>query len=451
MMADPLVALSAREMVRRMRGGSLSALELTAAHLARIEALEPSIRAWAHLDRDGALAAAAQADARLRAGRPLGPLHGLPVAVKDIIDTADMPTEYGARLYAGRRPRRDATIVARLRAAGAIILGKTVTSELALFVPGPTRNPHDLERTPGGSSSGSAAAVAALMAPIALATQTNGSVVRPASFCGVVGYKPSLGVLPRTGILRHSTFLDQPGVIARDVADAAFVVEAIAGGDPEDEAAFEGPFDLLRAAESEGSPPRLGFVRGPYWARADAATRTAIEAFAAGAPTRVETIDLPPAFAAAEETLGLLMNAGIAQSFAADFETARDGFPESVARAIEKGRAVCAVALLDALARREVLRSEFARLAAPYDAILTPASVGVAPLRSQGTGDPIFATVWTLLGAPALSLPLLVGEGGAPLGLQVVGRLRDDDALLRAAAWLMRHSSKAMTELSCAF
>lgn len=450
-MADPLVALSAREMVRRMRDGSLSALELTAAHLARIEALEPSIRAWAYLDRGQALAAATQADARLRAGRALGPLHGLPVAVKDIIDTADMPTEYGARLYAGRRPGRDATIVARLRAAGAIILGKTVTSELALFAPGPTRNPHDLERTPGGSSSGSAAAVAALMAPVALATQTNGSIVRPASFCGVVGYKPSRGALPRGGILRHSAFLDQPGVIARDVADAAFVVDAVAGGDPEDEPTFERPFDLRRPVEREGAPPRLAFARGPYWTRADAATRTAIEAFAASAPAQVETIDLPPHFVEADDTLALLMNAGIAQSLAADFEAARDRFPEPFARAIEKGRAVSAVALLDELARREAWRAEYVRLAAPYDAILTPASVGVAPLRSQGTGDPIFATLWTLLGAPALSLPLLVGEAGAPLGLQVVGRLRDDDALLQAAAWLMRHSSKAMTEPSCVF
>lgn len=440
-MTDSLIAMTARELVRRMRDGSVSATEVMAAHFGRIDAAEPSIRAWAFLDREGAMAAAMQADAMRRAGRPLGALHGLPVGVKDIIDTEDMPTTFGSSLYAGRRPSRDATLVARLRAAGAILIGKTVTSDLALFVAGPTRNPHDLARTPGGSSSGSAAAVAALMAPIALATQTNGSIVRPASYCGAVGYKPSLGVLPRTGILRHSIFLDQPGVIARDVADAAFVVDAMAGRDDADETSLSGPFDLLTAAEADAPPPRLGFARGPYWLRATEETRAAIEALAARLPARVEAVDLSASFDSADETLGVLMSAGVAQTLAADFETRRDRLPPPVAAVVGQGRALSAVSVLDALARREELRGRFTHIAAPYDAILTAASIGVAPLASQGTGDPIFATSWSLIGVPSLSLPMLAGPSGLPLGLQVVGRPRGDRALLRAASWLMRQSS----------
>ena len=275
-MTISIVALSAREMVRRMQSGALSATETMAAHFGMIEAREPSIRAWAYLDKEGAIEAAARADAARQSGRSLGPLHGLPVAVKDIIDTADMPTEFGARLHAGRRPAADATVVARLREAGAIIMGKVVTAEYALFVPGPTRNPHDLSRTPGGSSSGSAAAVAAHMAPVALATQTKGSIIRPASFCGVVGYKPSLGILPRTGILRHSTLLDQPGVMARDVADAALVVDAISGRDDADELSLEDVPPLLARIEAGRLPPRLALVRGPYWKRASKRTREEI-------------------------------------------------------------------------------------------------------------------------------------------------------------------------------
>ncbi len=224
---------TARSLVESIRRGIATAPAVTRACLDRIAALEPGVRAFAHLDPAAALAAAERVEqAALNA--PSGALHGLPVAVKDIIDTADMPTERGGALFAGRRPERDATIVARLRAAGAVVIGKTVTSEYALFVPGPTRNPHDLERTPGGSSSGSAAAVAAGFVPVALGTQTNGSIIRPASYCGVVGFKPSLGVLPRTGVLRHAWLIDHPGVFARDVPDAALLVDALAGEDPQD-------------------------------------------------------------------------------------------------------------------------------------------------------------------------------------------------------------------------
>ena len=449
-MTESIVALSAREMVRRMQTGALNAADTMAGHLRVIEAREPSIRAWVHLDSDGAMEAAAKADAARQAGCSLGPLHGLPVAVKDIIDTADMPTEFGARLHVGRRPAADATIVARLRAAGAIIIGKAVTCAYALFVPSPTRNPHDLSRTPGGSSSGSAAAVAAQMAPVALATQTKGSIIRPASFCGVVGYKPSLGLLPRTGILRQSTLLDQPGVIARDVADAAFVVDAISGRDDADELSLEEVAPLLSHVGVKRAPPRLGLVRGPYWTRASKRTREEIESFAASLRSPVDAIELPAEFETAEPTLEVLMCAGVAQSFNADFQTGRDAMPESVIRIIERGRALSAVDVLDAMVQRNRLRQLFSQIVAPYDGLLTPAAVGAAPPAEEGTGDPIFAATWTLIGAPAVSLPLLAGEASLPLGLQVVGAARRDGALLHAAAWLTREASQLKAERTCA-
>src|SRR5690349_9515222 len=265
-----LLERSTSSLAADLKSGAMSSVALTMACLDRIANLEPDIQAWAHLDRDMALRQAQAADARRASGKPLGALHGLPVAVKDIIDTADLPTEYNSPIYRGRRPTKDATLVQRLRSTGAIVMGKTVTSEFAVYTAGPTRNPHDLSRTPGGSSSGSAAAIAARMVPLALATQTNGSTIRPASFCGVVGFKPSLGVLPRTGILKQSTMLDQPGLMAMDVAGVALLADALGGYDPLDEQSLRPPMPLLSAATVEAeAPPRLAFIRSSYWDQAD--------------------------------------------------------------------------------------------------------------------------------------------------------------------------------------
>ncbi len=435
----PLPLLGAQALVDAMKEGRESAVAVMQACLDRIAALEPTVKAWAHLDATGALAAAERADAKRAAGEPLGPLHGLPVGIKDIIDTADMPTTFGTRVHAGRRPVADATLVTRLRAAGAIPVGKTVTSEYALFVPGPTRNPHDPSRTPGGSSSGSAAAVATGMVPVALATQTNGSTIRPASFCGIVGFKPSLGILPRTGILRQAAMLDHPGLMGRGVADVGLLADVLSGRDEADEPSLEAPFHLAQAAASaRGAVPRLGLVRGPYWSRADAGTREAIMAFVARCGVSVDDIALPPAFSNAADILALIMEAGIAEAFHADAETSGDLMPEIVRRTIDRGRSRSAVELLAALTARDELRRAFDRIAAPYDALITPAAIGIAPHLGEGTGDPIFATTWTLLGVPAISLPLLSGPGAMPLGLQLVAGARRDAGLLRAAASLMQ-------------
>jgi Asp-tRNA(Asn)/Glu-tRNA(Gln) amidotransferase A subunit family amidase len=291
--------------------------------------------------------------------------------------------------------------VRRLRAAGAVIISKTVTSQYALFVPGPTRNPHDPAHRPGGSSSGSAAAVAAKLAPIALGTQTNGSIIRPASFCGVIGFKPSLGVLPRTGVLRHATLIDHPGVMARSVADAAVVVDAIAGEDSHDSLSRSSPGSLLEAARGDGSVPRLAYTLGPFEARAEPATREAFAAFIAKLPAHVDAIELDPEFSAAEPTLRNLMCAGIAESLGPEIDRAGDRVPELVVQLVREGRALSGVDVLAAWARRDWLRARLIERISDYDAVLTFAASGPAPLASEGTGDPIFATLWTLVGAPA--------------------------------------------------
>jgi Asp-tRNA(Asn)/Glu-tRNA(Gln) amidotransferase A subunit family amidase len=446
-MRPPVHELAARALVAQMRSGEASAVSIMTSFLERIAAREGEVHAFAFLDPAAALAAAERCDALLAEGGSSGPLHGLPVAVKDIIDTADMRTEYGGEIFAGRRPMRDATVVRRLRAAGAVVLGKTVTSQYALFAPGPTRNPHDLAHTPGGSSSGSAAAVAAGFAPVALGTQTNGSVIRPASFCGIVGFKPSLGLLPRTGVLRHAALIDHPGVLARDVADAAFVVDAIAGEDPQDSLSRDPPGALSDAALDETAAPRLAVAFGPFESRAEPATRDELKALIAGLSVPVDVIQLGTEFVAAEAVLRVLMCAGVAESLGPDIDRAPDRVPESVVRLVQEGRALSGPDVFVAWTRRDRLRTKLSALISQYDAVLTFAAPGQAPLASEGTGDPIFATLWTLIGAPAFSLPLLRSAGGLPIGVQAAAAPGRDLDLTRAAAWLMRATTNRNTGL----
>src|SRR5687767_12165677 len=272
-----LCALGVSEAAAEVREGRISSAELVTACLDRAGEIEPEVQAWTFLDRDHALMQAEELDQHRAHGRSVGPLHGVPIGIKDIFDTADMPTELGSPLWAGRTPRRDAAAVARLRAAGAVIMGKTVTTEYAYFHPGKTRKPHYRERTPGGSSSGSAAAVAAHMVPGAIGSQTSGSVIRPAAYCGVVGFKPSHGLIPRSGVLLLSRTLDHVGVMARTVEDAALLAEAMVGFDEEDpdtRPVARPPLASVAASEPP-LPPRFAFVKAPAWEHAEAVTREA--------------------------------------------------------------------------------------------------------------------------------------------------------------------------------
>ncbi len=423
--------MTAVEAAAAIRTGALTSKELVSECLDRIASREPTIGAWTFLDPAYALSQAEAADARQAAGEPLGALHGVPVGIKDIFDTADMPTENGTPLHAGRTPAEDAAAVALLRRAGAIIMGKTVTTELAVYTPGKTRNPANPEHSPGGSSSGSAAAVAAGMVPMALGSQTNGSTIRPASYCGVVGYKPTRGLIPLRGGLAQSKALDTAGVFASSIADAALMAEAMIEG-----FLRARPTLMATAAAEPPVPPKLAFVRTPLWGQVDAEAAKAFEALVARFPATIVEASLPDWTAKGLDWHRTILEADIARSFAAEYERARDRLSPLLAGMIERGQTHRAVDYNNALDGAERLHDAIAEVLRTCDAILTPGTSGTAPRGLEQTGTPMFCTLWTLAGVPALSLPLLKGANGLPLGVQLVGRRGDDARLLRTARWL---------------
>jgi Asp-tRNA(Asn)/Glu-tRNA(Gln) amidotransferase A subunit family amidase len=435
-----LCSLSLAEAAADIREGRITSKELVADCLRRIEEVDGNIEAWAFLDRDHALAQAEAADDHRRHGRSLGPLHGVPIGVKDIFDTGDMPTEFGSPLWAGRTPRRDAAAVARLRAAGAVILGKTVTTEYAYFQPGKTRNPHDPERTPGGSSSGSAAAVAAHMVPGAIGSQTNGSVIRPAAFCGVVGFKPTHGLIPRSGALLLSRTLDHVGTFARTVGDAALLAETLVGFDEEDpdtRPVARPPFASV-AASDPPLTPRFAFVRTPAWKLAEPATTEAFAELVSVLGEAAGEVELGQSFERAVELHGIVMAVEMAHNLHRDYEQGKDKLSPRLRALIERGRAALAVDYARAVAAIAPLNVALDAIFDEHDAILTPAAPGEAPRGLDSTGNPAFCTIWTYLGTPAVTLPLMQGENGMPLGVQLVARRGNDARLLRTANWLAR-------------
>ncbi len=437
--ATRLEWLSASDAARAIAEGALSSEQLVEACLARTREVEPAVQAWQYLDPEHVLAQARARDADRREGRPCGPLHGVPVGIKDIIDTTDMPTEDGTVLHAGRTPDRDAAVVAMLRAAGAVIMGKTVTTECATYFPGKTRNPHNPEHTPGGSSSGSAAAVAAGMVPLALGSQTNGSTIRPAAFCGVFGFKPTHGLIPRAGIMKLSRSLDHVGVFARSIEDVALVVEQLVGyheQDPDTRPRARAPLREV-AAQEPPLPPLIAFVKSPVWDRAEAATQEAFAELSGVLGDRVEEVELPESARQALDWHRTIMQCEMAANLDREWEKGRDRLSKSLRDQLERGRAVPALEYQQALARIPLINETFGDLFARYDAILTPAAAGTAPKGLDSTGDPAFCTLWTLCGMPALSLPLMRGENGLPLGAQLVGPRHGDARLLRTARWLV--------------
>ena len=430
--------LSAADAARAIRDGAVSSEELVAACLARVSEADGNVEAWAFIDPEHALGQARALDRHRSEGGALGPLHGVPVGIKDIMDTGDMPTESGTVLHAGRTPSEDATVVALLRAAGAVIMGKTVTTECATYTPGKTRNPHNPEHTPGGSSSGSAAAVAAGMVPLALGSQTNGSVIRPAAFCGVYGFKPTHGLISRHGILKLSRALDHVGVFARTLEDIALICEPLAAGDerdPDTRLRARIPFREI-AAQEPPFPPLLAFVKTPLWERVDEETREAFEELRQVLAGRVVEVDLPASTLAALDLHRTIMEADMAASLSAEYEHGRDRLSDALRAQLERGRTVTAFDYQVALARIPLLNEGFAEVFERCDAILTPAAAGTAPRGLGSTGDPAFCTLWTLCGMPAITLPLMSGTNGLPLGVQLVGQRNGDARLLRTARWL---------------
>jgi Asp-tRNA(Asn)/Glu-tRNA(Gln) amidotransferase A subunit family amidase len=432
-----LTDLTASEAAAEIARGALSAEEYVGACLDRIAAAESNVQAFAHLDADHAIAQARALDQQKAEGLRIGPLHGIPVGIKDIFDTTDYPTECGSPIHAGRRPKTDATVVRKLREAGAVIVGKTVTTEFAYFHPGKTRNPRDPIRTPGGSSSGSAAAVAAGMVPLAIGSQTNGSVIRPAAFCGTFAIKPSHGLISRAGALMLSRALDHVGVFARSVEDLALVLDAVVGQDPDDPdtRAYAAPTFRAAAAAAPPIPPSFAFVRTPVWDKADPEARAALEELARELEAR--EVDLPADYRAAWDAQRAIMAADMAHNLAPVVE--KGEISPQLRDLLARGREITAVQYLAAVRDARRYADDMSYIFEQYaDAILTLSARGVAPPGLDATGDPVFCTLWTLTGLPALNLPLLAGTGDLPIGVQLVGAAGRDERLLRTARELLR-------------
>lgn len=415
---------------RSISQGSLTSETLVQHCLQRVEAREPTVQAWAHLDAEAVIEAAKRADAEPRRG----PLCGIPVGVKDLFDTHDMPTAYGSEIYTGHVPASDAAAVALIRRAGGVVMGKTVTTEFAFFQPGKTRNPHDPDRTPGGSSSGSAAAVADGMVPLAIGTQTAGSVIRPASFCGVVGYKPTFGLISPAGLKVAAWSLDTVGVFARNVHDAALLAGALSDR------------GLGVVMSSPARPPRFGLCRTPQWDAASEDTDTALAEAAqriASAGGQFEERPLPDEFSDLLSAQKTIMAYEAARSLAFEHDVHAHQLSSMLKKLLVEGMNIPARAYDDARRLAARCRTWLADVFADIDVLLAPSAPGVAPERATGTGDPIFNRIWTLLGTPCVNVPGLHGRDGLPVGVQVIGPRHQDQRTLGMSHWLadrLQHS-----------
>lgn len=434
-----LYGLGIAQAAEEIREGRISSVELVTDCLKRNAEVDPNVQAWAHLDPDHALAQAKALDDARAHGKATGPLHGVPVGIKDVFDTADYPTELGSKIWAGRTPRHDAAAVAMLRAAGAVIMGKTVSTEYAFYNPGKTRNPYDPSRTPGGSSSGSAAAVAAGAVPGAIGSQTNGSVIRPASFCGVVGFKPSHGMIPRSGALLLSRALDHVGVFARSVQDAALLAQTMFGFDREDpDTRPVARHPLFETAKSKPPlPPRFAFVKTAVWDQTDQVTKEAFGELVEALGENATEVELGQSHESAFGFMRTVMDVEMAHNLRRDYEQSASAMSPVLRELIERGRNHKAIDYANALGSIGVLRDSLDEIFNEFDAIITPAAIGVAP-PLETTGNPIFCSLWTYLGVPAVSVPLMSDEAGLPIGVQIVGRFGNDARLLRSANWLVQ-------------
>jgi amidase len=422
---NALLRLGAAAAARRIAAGTLSAEALVAACLERIRERDGAVQAWVYCDMEAALAAARRVDR----DRPRGPLAGIPVGIKDVIDAAGMPTGCNSPIYRDHLPAADAACVALTREAGGIVLGKTVTTEFASRTPGPTRNPLHLAHTPGGSSSGSAAAVADFMVPLAFGTQTGGSTIRPAAYCGITGYKPSYGTINRAGLKPLAESLDTIGVMARSVEDCALLVHAVSAR------------VLPDFTTGLPRPPRLGLLRTSRWRDASVAAQQALEEAAqrlAAQGAGVREAELPPEFDRLHEDQVMIMNFEAARALAHERLTAPQLLSEHLRDKLAEYAARPRAPYDEARQRAAASRLRYADQFADIDVFLTPSAPGEAPAGIGGTGSSLFNRAWTLLGAPCVTVPAGHGPQGLPLGVQIVGAFDDDERVLRVADWVQR-------------
>ena len=437
---------SALQMADMVRRGETNAEDLVRDALELIKKTDSQIKAWAFIDAESAIACAKMLDEMRESGRALGPLHGVPVGLKDIIDTAEMPTEYGSLAFKGHQPNQDAKIVSKLKEAGAVILGKTVTTPFAFMDPSETRNPNNLEHTPGGSSSGSAAAVSAGHVPVALGTQTNGSMIRPASFCGVYGFKPSSGMVPRSGVLQTSETLDQVGVFSRYYEDVALISDIISEYDPNDVNSFcwPRPNMLDGVCNMPSKKPRLLWFEMPYFTAVSEdcldGMNKIIKALDGCVVKKNEEPKLFTDFLQAQKVIHYY-------EIARNLSDVRQKSPKLLSlkfrKALDMGLKMGLEDYHRALSQKEIAISYFQGFFDGFDAIIAPSSLGEAPLFRDGTtGDPICSTIWTLCGFPCLTIPALVSRNDMPIGVQLIGKRECDDKLLGVGSWLLDKLNK---------
>ena len=440
MISEDIINFKIIELVDKIKSGEVTSKELCEVYINRIEKFEKKVCAWAFFDKKKLLEKAEEADTYRSSGKPLGPLHGIPVALKDIIGTYDMPTECGTKLRKGKSLSQDSEVSNLIKNSGAILMGKTVTTELAYFDPGKTKNPHDYTRTPGGSSSGSAAAVASYMTPLAVGTQTNGSVIRPASYCGVVGYKPSFGLISRTGILKQSSFLDQVGVFSRTVEDAAYFSKVLIKKDLYDcDTAADNMMDELeKELEFE---PKFIFYKTESWKKISKKNQEIFNYFIKSFKKNVEVFDEPSYFKDIFKYHKIIHETDMARSFSDYYRLSKKSLGKNLIKAIERGKKYSAYEYGEAIDFRSRAYESYKEVFDDYYGVITPSSLGVADKGLASTGSPELSTIWTYMGLPTLNLPVLSGENNLPLGLQIIGNKFDDLRFLKYAKWLEQEMS----------
>ena len=436
-----IFSLSANELAAQLREGEISSVEVCSQYIERIGKFEKDVKAWSHFNKKLLLEKAAEADEHRISGKPLGLLHGLPVAVKDIIGTLDMPTECGTTIRKKMTASQDSEVVNLLKVAGAIIMGKTETTELAYFHPGKTTNPHDYKRTPGGSSSGSAAAVAAYMAPLSIGSQTNGSTIRPASYCGVVGYKPSYGLISRYGILKQSDKLDQVGIFGKSVEDVALLARVLIKKDLFDPATIHYSAEDMMDVCRKGPlfDPKFIFYKTKNWKNIDKESQKSFEIFIKTFKKNIEVFDTPSYFDDIPKYHKIIHETDMANNFQLYYKKYKKKLSKEMVSAIERGLKNSATEYAEAIDFMKRSYDSYKEVFEDYHGVLTPASSGVAPKGLGNTGSPEFSTVWTYLGLPSISLPLLTGKNDLPLGIQLIGDKHDDLRFLGVASWIEKN------------
>ena len=431
-------ALKVEELALKIKNAEITSLEVCEQYIQRYDKFEKDVKAWAHFDKKILLEKASEADEYRRSGKPVGLLHGVPVAIKDIFGTVDMPTECGTVIRKGKSYSQNAEVVDLLKAAGALIMGKTTTSELAYLGPPNTTNPHDYSRTPGGSSSGSAAAVASFMAPISLGSQTGGSIIRPASYCGVVGYKPSYGLISRNNVLRTSYSLDHVGIFARNVEDVALMAKVLIKKDNHDPSTIYYSAENILNETKKGPlfEPKFIFYKTDFWKIIDKKSREAFEYFVKSFSKNVEIFDTPSYFKDIHRYHQIIHETDLANNFSIYFKKYKKKLSKYMQTAITNGNKYSAKEYAEAIDFMKRSYESYQEVFEDYHGVLSPSSPGVAPKGLKSTGTAEFNKVWSYLGTPCISLPLLEGENNLPLGVQLVGDKYDDHRFLGVARWL---------------